>query len=61
VTRSKPVVFALQTIVPAIASPFFAATSLGVGGGALFAGALVVVAFGSVAVGSSRAVVKAAS
>jgi hypothetical protein len=28
---------------------------------ALFAGALVVVAFGSVAVGSSRAVVKAAS
>ena len=61
VTRSKPVVSVLQTIVLASALPFFAATSLGVGGGSIFAEALVVVAFGSLAVGSSRAVMKAAS
>lgn len=61
VTRAKPVVFVLQTILPAIVSPFFAAAAFGVGRDALFACALAVVALGSVAVGTSGAVVKAAA
>jgi drug/metabolite transporter (DMT)-like permease len=60
VTRSKPVVFVLQTILPAALAPFFAARAFDVGRGALFAGSLAVLALASTAVGSSRAVVKAA-
>jgi drug/metabolite transporter (DMT)-like permease len=56
VTRSKPVVFVLQTIVPALAAPFFSARGFGPAFGLPFGGSLLVVALGAAAVGSSGAV-----
>lgn len=59
VTRSKPVVFVLQTIFPAFLAPFFAAGGFGPLDGAPFVLSLVVVGGGSVVIASSRAVAKA--
>jgi drug/metabolite transporter (DMT)-like permease len=61
VTRSKPVVFVLQTIGPAVVAPFFASSGFGPLYGVPFALALAVVGAGSVAVGSSAAIAEVAS
>jgi hypothetical protein len=60
VTRSKPVVFVLQTLVPALAAPFFAAAGFGPFHGVPFAISLLVVSAGAAAVGSSKSVAKVA-
>lgn len=60
VTRSKPVVFVLQTLVPALAAPFFAAAGFGPLHGIPFAISLLVVSAGAAAVGSSKSVAKVA-
>ncbi|HEX3806990.1 MAG TPA: hypothetical protein VHV52_09455, partial [Gaiellaceae bacterium] len=59
VTRSKPVVFVLQTIFPAFLAPFFAAGGFGPLDGVPFVLALLVVGGGSIVIASSRAVAKA--
>lgn len=58
VTRSKPVVFVLQTMVPAAAAPFFVSEFSAERAG-VFVVALLVVASGSVAIASSGAMSKA--
>ena len=60
VTRSKPVVFVLQTLLPALAAPFFAAAGFGPLHGVPFAISLLVVSAGAAAVGASKSVAKAA-
>ena len=60
VTRSKPVVFVLQTLLPALAAPFFAAAGFGPVHGIPFAISLLVVSVGAAAVGASKSVAKAA-
>jgi hypothetical protein len=59
VTRSKPVVFVLQTIFPAFLAPFFAAGGFGPVHGAPFVVSLLVVAGGSIVIASSSAVAEA--
>jgi hypothetical protein len=56
VSRSKPVVFVLQTLIPASAAPFFSAHRLGPGRGAAFVLALAIVTGGAVVIATSRAV-----
>ena len=58
VTRSKPVVFVLQTLLPALAAPFFAAAGFGPLHGVPFALSLLVVSAGAAAVGASKSVAK---
>jgi len=60
VTRSKPVVFVLQTLAPALAAPFFAAAGFGPVQGIPFAVSLLVVSAGAAAVGASKSVAKVA-
>ena len=60
VTRSKPVVFVLQTLLPALAAPFFATTGFGPFHGAPFAISLLVVSAGAATVGASESVAKVA-
>jgi drug/metabolite transporter (DMT)-like permease len=60
VTRSKPVVFVLQTLLPALATPFFAAAGFGPAHGIPFALSLLVVSAGAATVGASRSVAKVA-
>lgn len=59
VSRSKPVVFVLQTLIPAFAAPFFSAQGFGTFHGVPFAVSLVVVAAGAAVVASSGAVAQA--
>lgn len=59
VTRSKPVVFVLQTMIPAFAAPFFSAHGFGPYHGIPFAVSLVVVAGGAAVVAGSGAVSEA--
>ena len=56
VSRSKPVVFVLQTLIPAFAAPFFSAHGFGAFHGVPFGVSLVVVAAGAATVASSGAV-----
>lgn len=58
VSRSKPVVFVLQTLIPAFAAPFFSAHGFGVFHGVPFAVSLLVVAAGAAIVASSGAVAR---
>lgn len=60
VTRSKPVVFVLQTLLPALAAPFFAAAGFGAVHGIPFAISLLVVSAGAAAVGASKSVARLA-
>jgi hypothetical protein len=60
ITRSKPVVFVLQTLLPALAAPFFAAAGFGPFHGIPFAISLLVVSAGAAAVGASKSVARAA-
>jgi drug/metabolite transporter (DMT)-like permease len=60
VTRSKPVVFVLQTLLPALVAPFFAAAGFGPFHGIPFAISLLVVSAGAAAVGASKSVAKVA-
>lgn len=60
ITRSKPIVFVLQTLLPALAAPFFAAAGFGPFHGIPFAISLLVVSAGAVTVGASKSVAKAA-
>ncbi|HZP72200.1 MAG TPA: hypothetical protein VFA97_02370 [Gaiellaceae bacterium] len=55
VSRSKPVVFVLQTLIPSFAAPFFSAQGFGALYGVPFAISLVVVAAGAATVASSGA------
>jgi hypothetical protein len=61
VSRSKPVVFVLQTLIPAFAAPFFSASGFGPIHGIPFAVSLVVVAGGAATVASSGAVAETAA
>lgn len=61
VTRSKPVIFVLQTLIPALAAPFFAAAGFGPFHGVPFAISLLVVSAGAAAVGASESVAKVAA
>lgn len=56
VSRSKPVVFVLQTMIPAFAAPFFSAQGFGPLHGIPFAASLIVVAVGAATVAGSGAV-----
>lgn len=56
VTRSKPVVFVLQTLIPALGAPFFSAHGFGPAHGIPFACSLAVVTGGAALVASSAAV-----
>jgi hypothetical protein len=58
ITRSKPVVFVLQTLLPAFAAPFFSSQGFGPGYGIPFALSLVVVSAGAATVASSKAIAK---
>src|SRR5579859_1424151 len=60
VTRSKPVVFVIQTLLPSFAAPFFSKQGFGPLHGVPFAISLLVVAAGAAAVGASRSVAKVA-
>jgi len=61
VTRSKPVVFVLQTLVPALGAPFFAATGFGPFHGVPFVVSLFVVSAGAGSVAASQLVGKVAA
>lgn len=56
ITRSKPVVFVLQTLIPALVAPFFSARGFGPAYGIPFAASLFVVTAGATLVASSAAV-----
>jgi len=56
VTKSKPIVFVLQTLIPALAAPFFSAQGFGPGHGVPFALSLMVVTGGAALAASSGAV-----
>jgi drug/metabolite transporter (DMT)-like permease len=58
VTRAKPFVFVIQTLLPSFASPFFSAQSFGPIHGIPFALSLVVVTAGAATVASSGALAK---
>lgn len=58
VSRSKPVVFVLQTLIPAFSAPFFSARGFGPLNGVPFAVSLVVVAAGAAVVAGSGAVAR---
>lgn len=58
VSRSKPIVFVLQTMIPALASPFFSAHGFGPLYGIPFAASLLVVAAGAATVAGSGAIAK---
>lgn len=59
VTRSKPVVFVIQTLLPSLASPFFSASGFGALHGIPFGLSLVVVSAGAATVAGSAAATKA--
>jgi len=59
ITRSKPVVFVLQTLVPAFGAAFFSSRRFGPASGIPFAAALIVVAIGAASVASSTSIAAA--
>ena len=61
VTRSKPVVFVIQTLLPSFAAPFFSKQGFGAFHGVPFAISLLVVSAGAAAVGASKSVAKVTS
>ena len=61
VTRSKPVVFVIQTLLPSFAAPFFSKQGVGPLHGIPFAISLLVVSAGAAVVGASKSVVRVAS
>lgn len=61
ISRSKPVVFVLQTLIPAFAAPFFSARGFGPVHGIPFGVSLAVVALGAWTVAGSGAVSSAQS
>lgn len=56
VTRTKPLIFVIQTLLPSLAAPFFSAQGFGAGHGIPFAISLAVVSAGAATVASSAAV-----
>ena len=59
-TRSKPVVFVVQTLLPAPATPFFPAAGFGPFHGVPCAISLLVVSAGAIAIGASKSAAKVA-
>ena len=57
-TRSKPVVYVVQTLVPSLVAPFFSASGFGPAHGVPFALSLVVVSAGAALVASSASVAR---
>ena len=59
-TRSKPVIFVVQTLLPALAVPFFPVAGFGPLHGVPCAISLLVVSAGAIAIGASKSVAKVA-